>query len=283
MSWLLTLLDLSEAGCGDIPDGGWQHRRERAERNERKTRKKRRDGERLDEPPPRTVPRTSDAQAASTRSEHPAMRAARAAVIASVVAGCGLTATEPPTLDAHGITLGITPPAQARAWAESRGLACTHEPARRRATSRYVCLGDLDAALPDAGLAKAQQGRLLLVHADDHPVHHLSIYRQHSLPHLARQDFTGRTASISQAFGPPDKADPAPDAALFAAVLGRRAASWSVGPATVSLSAVKTGGPYVAITEAWQVPAPRGSGGAADAGTTGATWKPKPAQASTRP
>lgn len=157
-----------------------------------------------------------------------------------------------PSLDAFGLIIGKSTPADLDAWLASRQLTCPGAPSPRTTTHRYTCQGALPP-MPE----RPTDGRLsqiLLVRGDDTPLTHVSLMRSHSLPSAAAKDYDASVAAIAAVHGAPHEGEASADPAKVDARLVHYDAAWHYGDLEITVGLNRFGGPEWTVSESWDVP-----------------------------
>lgn len=159
-----------------------------------------------------------------------------------------------PTRAIYGLTIGASSAADIEAWLAERSLSCAGKPSARRTTTRYACSGKLDPKLLPDRTIKGELHDILLVRGDAGPLRHFSSGRRYSLPADAIVDYTTAVAAIQGALGAPTRAGAQPTEAQFSGMLARFSTLWRFADLEVVVTLMKANGPYIAVTETWDLP-----------------------------
>ena len=159
------------------------------------------------------------------------------------------------TMSVGGLTLGSATSADIDAWIDAHQLACTDQPSSHRKSHHYRCE---DSGLPPALAARRPgeaQGVLMLVRADEGPVHHVSTSRTHADVAAAIEDYQAAAAAIAKRLGESHRADASPPEPVhFEKPLSRFSTVWRFSDLEVELSLSKMSGTALIVRERWDVP-----------------------------
>lgn len=174
----------------------------------------------------------------------------RAAPVAPVPAA----PSSAPSRAIYGLTIGTSSGADIEAWLAARSLSCPGTPSVRRTTTRYACSGKLDPKLLPDRTIKGELHDLLLVRGDAGPLRHFSTGRRYSLPADAIADYTSAVAAIQGTLGAPTRTAAEPTPEQFSGMLARFSTMWRYADLEVVVTVMKANGPYIAVTETWDLP-----------------------------
>ena len=201
-------------------------------------------------PTPGERPAASAAVAADPGAALAAKLKARAAEEAADLATRPLA----PTRARYGLTLGESDHEAVTAWIAEHALPCNAFPAPTRASFHYRCTGDLPASLLN-DRAVGRFSELLVVRAENAPIHYFATTRTYEVPGEAVADYHATLDALGATFGAPTRVARVDDPArLVAGRVVRFAGTWQFRDLDATVSLLHATGATYTVQEAWQVP-----------------------------